>query len=95
MHSNPASHKYHLLNQQLPPIILVSAWNLQHLQQQAHAFGSCPGCWFALSTASELKAATVGAAAWLLLGGPNSNDFAANHIIHHSVGLPDLKQQYR
>jgi len=28
-------------------------------------------------------------------GGPNSNDFAANHIIHHTVGLPDLKQQCR
>jgi hypothetical protein len=83
------------MNQQLPPIILVTAWNLQHLlQQQARAFGSFPGCCFALSTASGLKPATIGAGAWLL-GGPNSNDFAANHIIHHSVGLPDLKQQYR
>lgn len=28
-------------------------------------------------------------------GGPNSNDFATNHVIHHTTGLPDLKQQYR
>ncbi|KAF8056339.1 SHM4 [Scenedesmus sp. PABB004] len=28
-------------------------------------------------------------------GGPNSNDFAANHTIHHTIGLPDLAQQYR
>jgi len=28
-------------------------------------------------------------------GGPNSNDFAANHTIHHTIGLKDLGQQYR
>jgi pyruvate decarboxylase len=28
-------------------------------------------------------------------GGPNSNDFAANHTIHHTIGLPDLGEQYR
>uniref|UniRef100_A0A383VUS6 pyruvate decarboxylase n=1 Tax=Tetradesmus obliquus TaxID=3088 RepID=A0A383VUS6_TETOB len=28
-------------------------------------------------------------------GGPNSNDFSANHVIHHTIGLPDLTQQYR
>jgi TPP-dependent 2-oxoacid decarboxylase len=28
-------------------------------------------------------------------GGPNSNDYGANHIIHHTIGLPDLGQQQR
>eukprot|EP00879_Flechtneria_rotunda_P006497 GHRR01006828.1.p1 GENE.GHRR01006828.1~~GHRR01006828.1.p1 ORF type:complete len:199 (+),score=62.67 GHRR01006828.1:184-780(+) len=31
----------------------------------------------------------------LISGGPNSNDFAANHTIHHTIGLPDLGEQYR
>lgn len=28
-------------------------------------------------------------------GGPNSNDFAANHTVHHTIGEKDLGQQYR
>ncbi|KAF6251991.1 pyruvate decarboxylase-like protein [Scenedesmus sp. NREL 46B-D3] len=28
-------------------------------------------------------------------GGANSNDYGANHIIHHTIGLPDLGQQHR
>eukprot|EP00775_Hariotina_reticulata_P008490 gene8490-8672_t len=28
-------------------------------------------------------------------GGPNNNDFSANHVIHHTIGLTDLTQQYR
>jgi TPP-dependent 2-oxoacid decarboxylase len=31
----------------------------------------------------------------LSTGGPNSNDFAANHTVHHTIGEKDLGQQYR
>eukprot|EP00878_Enallax_costatus_P035210 GHUV01039215.1.p2 GENE.GHUV01039215.1~~GHUV01039215.1.p2 ORF type:complete len:128 (+),score=38.22 GHUV01039215.1:310-693(+) len=31
----------------------------------------------------------------MCVGGPNSNEFAANHTIHHTIGLPDLGEQYR
>jgi TPP-dependent 2-oxoacid decarboxylase len=31
----------------------------------------------------------------LAAGGPNSNDFAANHTVHHTIGEKDLGQQYR
>lgn len=28
-------------------------------------------------------------------GGPNTNDFSANHVVHHTIGVADLTQQYR
>jgi pyruvate decarboxylase len=30
-----------------------------------------------------------------LVGGPNSNDYGTNHILHHTLGLPDFSQEYR
>eukprot|EP00741_Cyanophora_paradoxa_P005939 tig00000949_g5757.t1 len=31
----------------------------------------------------------------VISGGPNSNDFQTNRILHHTIGLPDCNQQYR
>lgn len=30
-----------------------------------------------------------------IVGGPNSNDFGTNRILHHTIGLPDFSQEYR
>ncbi|KAG6516003.1 hypothetical protein ZIOFF_026450 [Zingiber officinale] len=30
-----------------------------------------------------------------LVGGPNSNDYGTNRIIHHTIGLPDFSQELR
>eukprot|EP01018_Ginkgo_biloba_P000682 Gb_36229 [translate_table: standard] len=30
-----------------------------------------------------------------IVGGPNSNDYGSNRILHHTVGLPDFSQEYR
>ncbi|PIN11293.1 Thiamine pyrophosphate-requiring enzyme [Handroanthus impetiginosus] len=30
-----------------------------------------------------------------IVGGPNSNDYGANRIIHHTIGLPDFSQELR
>ena len=31
----------------------------------------------------------------VICGGPNSNDFGTNRILHHTVGLPDFHQEYK
>lgn len=28
-----------------------------------------------------------------LVGGPNSNDYGTNHILHHTIGIPDFSQE--
>ncbi|EXC36324.1 Pyruvate decarboxylase isozyme 2 [Morus notabilis] len=30
-----------------------------------------------------------------IVGGPNSNDYGANNILHHTIGLPDFNQELR
>ncbi|KAL4558384.1 hypothetical protein LXL04_036583 [Taraxacum kok-saghyz] len=30
-----------------------------------------------------------------IVGGPNSNDFGTNRILHHTIGIPDFSQEYR
>jgi pyruvate decarboxylase len=30
-----------------------------------------------------------------IVGGPNSNDFGTNRILHHTIGLPDFSQELR
>ncbi|KAL2330711.1 hypothetical protein Fmac_018292 [Flemingia macrophylla] len=30
-----------------------------------------------------------------IVGGPNSNDFGTNRILHHTIGLPDFSQEFR
>ncbi|KAJ4889692.1 Pyruvate decarboxylase 1 [Raphanus sativus] len=30
-----------------------------------------------------------------IVGGPNSNDFGTNRILHHTIGLPDFSQEHR
>lgn len=30
-----------------------------------------------------------------LVGGPNSNDFGSNRILHHTIGIPDFSQEAR
>ncbi|KAL1194074.1 Pyruvate decarboxylase 4 [Cardamine amara subsp. amara] len=30
-----------------------------------------------------------------IIGGPNSNDFGTNRILHHTIGLPDFSQELR
>ncbi|TJX41581.1 hypothetical protein E8P77_31900, partial [Soehngenia saccharolytica] len=30
-----------------------------------------------------------------IVGGPNSNDYGTNRILHHTIGLPDFSQEYR
>ncbi|KAH9310103.1 hypothetical protein KI387_038014, partial [Taxus chinensis] len=30
-----------------------------------------------------------------IVGGPNSNDYGGNRILHHTIGLPDFSQEYR
>eukprot|EP01018_Ginkgo_biloba_P000683 Gb_36228 [translate_table: standard] len=30
-----------------------------------------------------------------IVGGPNSNDYGSNRILHHTIGLPDFSQEYR
>ncbi|XP_076951027.1 pyruvate decarboxylase 1-like [Bidens hawaiensis] len=30
-----------------------------------------------------------------IVGGPNSNDYGTNNILHHSIGLPDFSQELR
>ena len=30
-----------------------------------------------------------------IVGGPNSNDYGTNRIIHHTIGLPDFSQELR
>lgn len=30
-----------------------------------------------------------------IVGGPNSNDFGTNRILHHTIGEPDFGQEYR
>ncbi|KAK9047842.1 hypothetical protein SSX86_033196 [Deinandra increscens subsp. villosa] len=30
-----------------------------------------------------------------IVGGPNSNDYESNRIIHHTIGLPDFSQELR
>ncbi|GAB2301204.1 Pyruvate decarboxylase 1 [Dionaea muscipula] len=30
-----------------------------------------------------------------VVGGPNSNDYGTNHILHHTIGLPDFSQERR
>ncbi|XP_026441200.1 pyruvate decarboxylase 1-like [Papaver somniferum] len=30
-----------------------------------------------------------------IVGGPNSNDYGTNHILHHTIGLPDFSQELR
>lgn len=30
-----------------------------------------------------------------IVGGPNSNDFGTNGILHHTIGLPDFSQELR
>lgn len=29
-----------------------------------------------------------------LVGGPNSNDFGSNRILHHTIGIPDFSQEF-
>jgi len=31
----------------------------------------------------------------VISGGPNTNDFGTNRILHHTIGLPDKSQQYK
>ncbi|KAL0416997.1 UNVERIFIED_CONTAM: Pyruvate decarboxylase 2 [Sesamum latifolium] len=30
-----------------------------------------------------------------IVGGPNTNDYGTNRILHHTIGLPDFSQEYR
>ncbi|CAM6042030.1 unnamed protein product [Sphagnum compactum] len=30
-----------------------------------------------------------------IVGGPNSNDFGSNRILHHTIGIPDFSQEFR
>ncbi|XP_024535521.1 pyruvate decarboxylase 2 [Selaginella moellendorffii] len=30
-----------------------------------------------------------------VVGGPNSNDFGTNRILHHTIGIPDFSQEFR
>lgn len=30
-----------------------------------------------------------------IIGGPNTNDFGTNRILHHTIGLPDFSQELR
>lgn len=30
-----------------------------------------------------------------IVGGPNSNDYGTNRILHHTIGLPDFSQEHR
>jgi pyruvate decarboxylase len=30
-----------------------------------------------------------------IVGGPNSNDYGTNRILHHTIGVPDFSQEYR
>lgn len=30
-----------------------------------------------------------------IVGGPNSNDYGTNRILHHTIGLPDFTQEHR
>jgi hypothetical protein len=30
-----------------------------------------------------------------IAGGPNSNDYGTNRILHHTIGLPDFSQELR
>jgi pyruvate decarboxylase len=30
-----------------------------------------------------------------VVGGPNSNDYGTNRILHHTIGLPDFSQELR
>lgn len=30
-----------------------------------------------------------------IVGGPNSNDYGSNRILHHTIGLPDFSQELR
>jgi pyruvate decarboxylase len=30
-----------------------------------------------------------------IVGGPNSNDFGTNRVLHHTIGLPDFSQELR
>lgn len=30
-----------------------------------------------------------------IVGGPNSNDYGTNRILHHTIGLPDFSQEFR
>jgi pyruvate decarboxylase len=30
-----------------------------------------------------------------IVGGPNSNDYGSNRILHHTIGLPDFTQELR
>lgn len=30
-----------------------------------------------------------------IVGGPNSNDYGTNRILHHTIGIPDFTQEYR
>ncbi len=30
-----------------------------------------------------------------IVGGPNSNDFGTNRILHHTIGIPDFSQEFR
>ncbi|RVW83987.1 Pyruvate decarboxylase 2 [Vitis vinifera] len=31
----------------------------------------------------------------VIVGGPNSNDYGTNRILHHTIGLPDFSQEFR
>jgi TPP-dependent 2-oxoacid decarboxylase len=31
----------------------------------------------------------------LISGGPNSNDFASDRVLHHTLGLVERRQQYQ
>jgi pyruvate decarboxylase len=30
-----------------------------------------------------------------IVGGPNSNDYGTNRILHHTIGIPDFSQELR
>eukprot|EP00850_Spirogloea_muscicola_P012585 SM000082S22827 [mRNA] locus=s82:82324:89962:- [translate_table: standard] len=80
----------------------LAALQIVNQVQTAHACWQGIGCVVVTFTVGGLSVINAIAGAYsenlpviCIVGGPNSNDFGTNRILHHTIGLPDFSQEFR
>eukprot|EP00850_Spirogloea_muscicola_P023073 SM000327S12477 [mRNA] locus=s327:9570:12933:+ [translate_table: standard] len=80
----------------------LAAMQIVNQVQNAHACWQGIGCVVVTFTVGGLSVINAIAGAYsenlpviCIVGGPNSNDFGTNRILHHTIGLADFSQEFR
>eukprot|EP01018_Ginkgo_biloba_P000680 Gb_08493 [translate_table: standard] len=92
----------HLITE--PGLNLVGCCNELNAGYAADAYARSRGVGACVVTFTVGGLSVLNAIAWAysenlpvicIVGGPNSNDYGSNRILHHTIGLPDVSQEYR